>query len=214
MPETLEAIRAVVKPGDSTIETGVGASTVVFANGGAEHTAISPDPEEHDRVRDYCRQVGVDDSRLTFIVGLSDDVLPSLLDHDRTLDVAFIDGAHSFPFPEVDWHYITRSLKVGGTLVMDDITIPAVTEVFHHMKLEPNWRLEGVLDERAASFKLLAAPPPEVWTNQQYNKSYPDFSFASLPDRLRLQAAFRATRLGHGLAARYPSLKTAYKRVT
>jgi predicted O-methyltransferase YrrM len=215
MPETLQAIRASVKPGDSTVETGVGASTVVFASAGAEHTAVSPDPEEHNRVREYCRRIGVTDSGLTFIAGLSDDVLPSLLDHDRTLDVGFIDGAHSFPFPELDWYYITRSLKIGGRLLMDDITIPAVTEVFHHMRLEPHWRLESVLDERAASFTLLAPPPTgDTWIYQRYNRRYPDFSFAGLPERLRLQATFRATQARHGLVRRYPLLRSVYKRLT
>jgi len=215
LPETLEAIRAVVKPGDSTIEIGVGASTVVFTNGGAEHTAVSPDPEEHERVREYCRQIGVDDSRLTFTVGFSDAVLPTLLGHDRSLDVAFIDGAHSFPFPALDWYYVTRSMKSGGTLLMDDITIPAVTQVFRHMRLEPNWRLEGILDERAASFRLLAPPPPgDDWPEQKYNKGYPDFSFAALPDRLRLEVVARAAKLRHGLGQRYPVLRSIRQRVS
>ena len=184
LPETLAAIRRAVKPGDSTIETGVGASTVVFADGGANHVAVSPAPDEHQRVRDYCAQIGVDDSRTNFIVGLSDDVLPSLLGRERTLDAAFIDGAHSFPFPEVDWHYISRALKIGGRLLMDDVTIPSVAQVFRHMRLEPNWRLDGVFDNRAASFTLLAEPGPEEWTNQAYNDGFPDYGFAALPERV------------------------------
>lgn len=99
LPETLHALRASTKPGDVTLETGVGASTVVFAAAGASHTAISPDPQEHDLVREYCKRIGIDDSPLTFVAGFSEDVLPSLLSRERTLDVAFIDGAHSFPLP-------------------------------------------------------------------------------------------------------------------
>ena len=41
-PGTLEGILRSVQDGDSTIETGAGASTVVFAAAGAAHTAISP----------------------------------------------------------------------------------------------------------------------------------------------------------------------------
>ncbi|HSZ05136.1 MAG TPA: class I SAM-dependent methyltransferase [Solirubrobacteraceae bacterium] len=207
LPDTLGAIHSSVKPGDVTIETGVGASTVVFAERGASHTAVSPDPDEHKLVRDYCRQIGVDDSRIQFIVGLSDDVLPSHLSHDRTLDVAFIDGAHSFPFPELDWYYITRSLKVGGQLLMDDITISAVADVFQHMSLESNWRLDGVFDDRAASFRLLAEPMPEEWSMQPYNKRYPDFRFAAPQKRLRLESAHRIQQAGRGLARRYPILR-------
>jgi predicted O-methyltransferase YrrM len=214
LPETLHAILASVKRGDVTLETGVGASTVVFAAGGATHTAISPDPQEHQLVREYCQRIGVDDSRLTFIAGFSEDVLPSLLSRERTLDAAFIDGAHSFPFPEVDWCYITRSLKPGARLVLDDITIPSVEPVHRHMVLEPNWRLESVLDDRAAAFTLLHAPrADDFWPAQQMNSGYPDFSFAAAPKRLKLATAHRVTEVGHSVARRSPTLRRIYKQV-
>jgi Methyltransferase domain len=213
LPETLAAIRDAVRPGDVTLETGVGASTVVFASGGASHTAISPDGSEHELLRRYCAEIGVDDSRLTFIAECSEDVLPTLLSRERTLDVAFIDGAHSFPFAEVDWCYITRSLKVGAKLILDDINIPSVEPVFRHMLLEPNWRLDGVLDNRAAAFTLLAAPrPDDFWPAQRMNSSYPDFSFAPLPKRLQLVAAYRAAELRSAVARRNPALARSYKR--
>lgn len=213
LPGALEAIRRSTRDGDSTIETGVGASTVVFAACGSYHTAISPDPAEHQRVRRYCQKVGVNDSRVTFIVGLSDDVLPSLLGRDRTLDVAFIDGAHSFPFPEIDWYYISRSLKIGGKLLIDDIPIPAVAQVFRHMRLEPNWHIDGVFDDRTAAFTLLALPEPELWANQPFNRHYPDFSFADLPTRLRLEAGYRVKQMRRSAAQRFPILRRIYKRV-
>ena len=213
LPQTLGAIRASVRAGDSTIETGVGASTVVFAAADARHTSISPDAGEHERVREYCRRIGVDDGAVNFIEGLSDDVLPSLLGRERSLDVAFIDGAHSFPFPEVDWHYITRSLKVGGKLLMDDIPIPAVAPLFRHMALEPNWRVDGVLDDRAAAFTLLASPEPEDWPHQPFNRGYPDFGFAEPPKRFELEGRYRLGQLRGGAARRYPNLVRVYKRV-
>ena len=59
LPGALEAIRRSAKHGDSTLETGVGVSTVVFAATGASHTAISPITDEHQRVRDYCQRIGI-----------------------------------------------------------------------------------------------------------------------------------------------------------
>jgi Methyltransferase domain len=213
LPETLEAIYRYAKNGHTTIETGVGASTVVFAASGANHTAISPNPSEHERVRDYCRKIGVDDSKITFIAGFSDDVLPSLLGRDRTLDVAFIDGAHSFPYPEVDWYYIARSLKIGGALLLDDIPIPAVAPVFRHMSLEPNWCLNGILDDRAAAFTLLAPPQPEDWTNQLFNRGYPDLSFANLSKRAAMKTEYRVAQLRRFAAHRFPNIRRIYKRM-
>jgi hypothetical protein len=214
LPQTLQAICRVVEPGHITLETGVGASTVVFAACGAHHTAISPEGEEHRRVLEYCQQIGVDTSRLKFVEGLSDDVLPSILTRERTLDVAFIDGAHSFPFPEVDWFYATRSLKVGGHLLMDDVPIPAVTPLFRLMRLEPtNWQFDGIMDNRAAAFTLLAASEQEYWPGQRFNDGYPDYSFAKLPTRVRLRAEFRIGRLRAAITRRYPSVARTYRGV-
>lgn len=214
LPDTLQEIRGAVRPGDVTIETGVGASTVVFAAQGAQHTAISPDPREHELVREYCRRIGVDDSKLTFIAGFSEDVLPQLLSRERTLNVAFIDGAHCFPFPEVDWCYITRALKLGARLIMDDITIPSVEPCFRHMTLEDNWRFERVLDDRGASFTLLAEPNPlDDWPAQRINAHYPDYGYAPLVRRAELTARFKVKTLRQRLSRQYPGLVGAYKRL-
>jgi Methyltransferase domain len=214
LPETLGAIARFAQPGDTTLEVGVGVSTVVFAACGANHTAVSCDPAEHERVREYCRQIGIDDSRLHFVAGMSDDVLPALLTRDRTLDVALVDGAHSFPLPVVDWHYVTRALKVGGRLLLDDIPVPAVGQVFRHMKLESGWRLDGIFDDRAAAFTLIALPDKDDdWIRQPFNVDFPDYSFAGLPRQLRLQNAYRLKRMRRRAGQRYPVLRRIYKRI-
>jgi hypothetical protein len=212
LPGTLSAIQERVRDGDRTLETGCGASTVVFAAQGAHHTSISPDPSEHENVRAYCEQIGVDPSRLDFIAVSSDSVLPELCT-DRVLDAAFIDGAHTFPYPAVDWHYVARALKIGGWLLLDDIPIPAVSFVFKYMQSDPSWRLEEILDERTAAFTLISEPTLEDWTVQPFNRR-PDYSFASLPDRARLSAASEVARLRTGLARRYPRLRTASRRMS
>ena len=210
LTETLKLIQRATPEGGSTLETGCGASTVVFASSGANHTAISPDPEEHRRVREYCEQIGVDHSRLRFIVGLSDEVLPGM-PAERTLDVAFIDGAHSFPYPAVDWYYITRMLKIGGQLVFDDVPIPSVAPLYRHMTLEPNWRFDAILDNRAAAFTLLAPPKPEEWSGQPFNRGYPDYSFAPFPLRWRLFFAHRRVELRSQVGKRFPRVREAWK---
>ena len=214
LPQTLEAIAGSVQPGDSTLEVGVGVSTIVFAASGASHTAISLDAIEHQRVREYCQRIGIDDERLNFVAGMSNDVLPRLLTCERTLDVALIDGAHSFPLPVVDWHYVTRALKIGGTLLLDDIPVPAVMQVFRHMKLDPNWRLDGIFDDRAAAFSLIATPEAEDdWRGQPFNTGYPDYSFAALPRQLRLESEYQLSQMRHKLGQRYPGLRRVYKRL-
>jgi len=213
LPETLEAVRHAVRPGDRTLETGAGATTVVFAACGAYHTAISPDPAEHRLIREYCRRIGVDDSRLEFVEGLSQDVLPSLLSRERVLDAACVDGAHCFPYAQIDWYYITRAMKVGGRLVMDDITIPSIAPVFRHMTLEPNWQLDATLDDRAAQFTLLAEPPSrDTWMLEGLNKHHPDYGFLGWRKRIRLTAEYRIRRAKILLKRRHPALVAAYLR--
>ncbi|HLI55493.1 MAG TPA: class I SAM-dependent methyltransferase [Actinomycetota bacterium] len=201
LPGTLAGLRGLLFAGAQSIEIGCGASTVIFAAAGAYHTVISPDAEEHRLVAAYCEAIGVRTDRVTFRVGYSDDILPELC-RQRFLDIAFIDGAHSFPYPEVDWHYLVKALKVGGTVVLDDIPIPSVAPLYKLMCTESHWRCDGVFDRRAGAFTLLAAPPGENWSDQAFNRSYPDNSFLPLRVRASATLAGQAERVHAALARR------------
>ena len=128
--------------------------------------------------------------------------------------MALIDGAHSFPLPVVDWHYVTRALKVGGRLLLDDIPVPAVGQVFRHMKLESSWRLDGIFDDRAAAFTLVTLPDQDDdWVHQPFNMGFPDYSFAGLPKQLRLENTYRLKQIRQRVGRRYPVLRRIYKRI-
>lgn len=212
-PGTLTAIQRIVKPGDVTFEIGAGASTVVFVAAGAWHTAVSPDPAEHELIRQYCKKIGLDDARLKFIVGRSDDVVPTHFSPERALDVAFVDGSHSFPLPVIDWHYVVRALKIGGKMLLDDIPIPAVAPIFRHMRLEPAWRLDGIFDHRTAEFTLLSEPPLAGaldWREQPFNIDYPDYNFEHIPTRIWLNAEYRLRKIRKTAGRRFPALRQFY----
>lgn len=209
-PRTLELIARFARPGWRTLETGAGASTAVFTAAGARHVAISPPADEHRRIRDWCERAGIDCGALEFVEGCSDDVLPKL-DPDH-LDMAFIDGGHSFPIPVIDWHYVARRLRVGGILVLDDVPIPAVAVVFRAMLADPGWVLLELADHRAAAFRKTAEiPEGDVWRRQAFNRSFPDYSFAGLSTRMRLQARHRAREFRRDAATRHPRLTRAYR---
>ena len=211
LPGTLAAIRGMVRPGDVTLEVGAGVSTVIFAACGAQHTSISPDPDEDALIRKYCQSIGVDDGRITFLEGFSDDVLPRHLTRERTLDVAMVDGAHSFPLPIVDWYYVARALKVGGRLLLDDVPIPATMPVFRHMRLDPHWRLDGTHDNRSAAFTLVVEPDAaDDWIDQPFNRGYPDYSFVSPSTRVQLTLADQMRAMRGVIGRRYPGLRAFY----
>ena len=56
------------------------------------------------------------------VVEASEDVLPDLQLHAE-LDLIIVDGNHTFPAPMVDWFYMTRHLRTGGVLVVDDVEL-------------------------------------------------------------------------------------------
>jgi hypothetical protein len=210
MPESLSLISELVAPGDRTVETGCGASTVVFASRGSRHTVISPDSREHDLVHEYCASIGVDDSNVTYLAASSDAVLPTLF-NGREVDLAFIDGAHSFPYPVIDWHYIAEALKVGGRILVDDVSIPAVAPVYRFMAAEDHWSFERLADDRAALFVQTALPPSENYHAQNFNR-HADYSFTSLAGRTRIQSAAMLNSARAAVSERYPRLHQAWKR--
>lgn len=166
-PATLGFIAAAVEDGDRTAETGTGASTVVFAAAGARHTAISPESEEHDSISRYCQSLEVPTDRIEFVEGFSAEVLPSYSPAEP-LDFVFIDGKHSFPHPVLDWHYLGTHLRIGGTMLLDDIRALAVEMLFRLMLADDAWRLQTTLDGEAVAFEKLAEPPAEdPWLDQR-----------------------------------------------
>jgi hypothetical protein len=182
-PETLEFIRTFTEPGMATAETGAGASTVVFAAGGCRHVAISPHVREHEAILSYCHDHGIDTRAVTMLAGRSENVLPTLSD---PLDLAFVDGAHSFPHPVIDAFYLARLLRPGGVLILDDVPIPAVGVVFRHLRHDPAWRLRALCGARAVALERVRDDRSgDPWSEQWFNRGYPDRSF--LPPRRRLQ---------------------------
>ena len=144
-----------VQPGMSTLETGSGASTIVFAAGGASHVAISPSAEEHRRILAYCRDHAIATDRLELIAQSSDLALRSTW-RQRPLDLVLFDGAHSFPFPVLDWAYVAPHLRTGGHVLVDDAYQPAVNVLVRYLRRHPAWKLEGVLGHRTPCFRKVA----------------------------------------------------------
>src|SRR4051812_7899693 len=109
--QTLERLAAVVPDGATTLETGVGESTVVFLAKAARHIAIGPDEREAEAIRAFFVEHGIPTENFEFHVGISERVLP-VLDLPQ-LDVVLIDGQHAFPAPFLDWFYTADQLRQG-----------------------------------------------------------------------------------------------------
>ena len=117
--DALAWIETHVSSDMTTLETGAGGSTIIFASTGSDHTTISPAEAEHARIRAYCQERNVPTGRVAFYPCASHEILASTW-LARPLDVVLIDGAHGFPYPTLDWVLLSPHLKVGGHVLVDD----------------------------------------------------------------------------------------------
>lgn len=165
--EVLEFIDAHVSDGMTTLETGAGVSTVLFAARGAHHTAIAPAPEEFAGIRRFCEQHGVSLDRVTLHADRSEELLPGLAPVD--LDLVLIDGSHAFPAPFIDWYYTAAALKVGGHLIVDDVQLWTGHVLKRFLDEEPGWGLRDFYAGRSAVFvKEHAFDGLPEWTDQPF----------------------------------------------
>jgi hypothetical protein len=139
-----EFMAGMVGPGDRTLETGTGISTVMFAAWGCEHLAIVPSEYQANVIMDYCNEMGIDTSHLRFDLRSSEIGLPAM-ERSPELDLVFIDGAHGFPLPIIDWFYGAGLLRRGGVVVFDDVKLPAVSNLLNsYLERDDRWeRIDG-----------------------------------------------------------------------
>ncbi|OGE19927.1 MAG: hypothetical protein A3J42_02010 [Candidatus Dadabacteria bacterium RIFCSPHIGHO2_12_FULL_53_21] len=74
-------------------------------------------------------------------------MLPLLDSKHIKIDFAFIDGWHTFDYTLVDFFYIDKMLKVGGTVVFDDADWPAVRNVCRFIATNLEYSVYNLPDE-------------------------------------------------------------------
>lgn len=199
----LEWLEDELREGMSTLETGSGASTIVFAAAGTEHVAVTPDPDEEARIRAECVRFGVSSERVSFEIGFSHGVLPRL--PERALDVVLLDGAHGFPYPVLDWWYVAPHVKIGGCILLDDAYMPPVGVIVDHARTSRAWDVERAVGYRTVVVrKLTDELPPFDWEGERIGGR---MTFRYLPPAERIVAGARhrafSTRAGLALVEVY-----------
>jgi len=192
----LEWLERNVEAGMQTLETGSGASTIVFAAKGADHVAVTPDPTEEERIRAEADRRGIPTERVSFLVGPSHEVLRAL--EPRALDLVLIDGAHGFPYPMLDWWFLAPNLKVGGRMLLDDAYMPPVGALVDALRAQPGWEVVETVGYRTVVVRKLAEGLPGFdWGGERVGGP---MSFRYLPPAERGVAAVRhrifSSRLG------------------
>ncbi len=152
--------------GMNTLETGAGKTTLLFIEKQTNHHAITPSNDEIELIKQEAKKLGLNCSMANFHRGLSQEILPNLLEA-QNLDVALIDGGHGFPIPAVDWLYCAPKLKIGGTLIIDDIDLWTGKMLVDVLRGEPEWRFEEIKKGRTAIFTKIDKFEAREWCDQK-----------------------------------------------
>lgn len=171
-------------------ETGTGKSTLLLSHVSAQHVVFALDDRGHGDSLDSVRGSPLlRGETVEFVVGPSQATLPAHR-FARPLDVALIDGAHAFPFPHLDYYFLYPHLAAGALLVVDDVHLRAVNDLFRFLRTDSMFTLLEV-ERTTAFFRRTDAPlfDPfgDGWWLQPYSRRvWPPL--AGLPLREALKA--------------------------
>jgi hypothetical protein len=171
-PEVLSGIAKhadAMKPIEYSVETGTGKTTLLFSHISKHHTVFTIDfGESLSKVRN-CPILRSD--VVEFVEGPSQLTLPRHV-FDAKAQIVLIDGPHGYPFPDLEYYYLYPILDEGGLLLVDDIHIPSINNMFRVLKADDMFDLVEVIGE-TAFFRRTSAPMlnplGDDWWLQKYN---------------------------------------------
>ncbi|HJQ73773.1 MAG TPA: class I SAM-dependent methyltransferase [Gaiellaceae bacterium] len=188
-------------------ETGTGKSTLLFSHASARHTVFTlDDAGAGDSLRAVRESPLLRRDAVEFVVGPSQRTLPAYR-FVEPLDAVLIDGAHGFPFAQLDYYHLYPHLAPGALLVLDDVHIRAVNDLFRVLRDDAMFALLEVV-RTTAFFARTEAPALDPlgdgWWLQGYNRRVlPPLAGLPFAERLkalipaRVKAGFRRRRGSH-----------------
>jgi hypothetical protein len=151
-------------------ETGCGATTLLLSHLSQSHTVFSLDMG--GSVSSVLDSPLLRPGVVKFVEGPSQRTLPQFR-FDANLQLALIDGAHAYPFPDLEYYYLYPHLDAGALLVIDDIHIRSIYNLFEFLRRDAMFRLEDVV-RTTALFSRTDAPTfdpfGDGWEQQGYNR--------------------------------------------
>lgn len=146
---------------------------------GAHHTILDPNQNttwEGVGIHNL-KQSGF--SSFDLVEEKSEFALPNILkENEGAFDFILVDGWHTFDHTLLDCFYAIRLLKVGGYLVVDDVTFPGIRRVVDYLIQYPCLTFEGAVTvKRKASFKKqivisLCSLIPKSLKQRVFSKSF------------------------------------------
>ena len=156
-----------------SVETGVGKSTLILSHCSERHVAFAADMGGDSLSKTESSHL-LNKSRVEFVVGFSQQTVPAYR-FPCQVDFALIDGAHGYPFPEIDYYFISPHLSTGAILVIDDLHIPTIQNMFQVLKQDAMFKLDKIVDTTAFLRRTeapMSDPLGDGWYLQNYNRRY------------------------------------------
>lgn len=156
-----------------SVETGTGKSTLVLSHCSQAHMVFAQDDRGHgDSLMRVQGSPLLRRDAVTFVVGPTQRTLPAQV-FDQPIDLAMLDGPHGYPFPELEYYHVYQHLAEGAVLIVDDIHIPTVFNLFAILREDEMYRLAEVVQTTAFFIRTAAPrfdPLADGWWLQPYNK--------------------------------------------
>jgi hypothetical protein len=155
----------------NSVETGCGRSTVLFSQMSRHHTVFAID-SERSISRNAISSGLLRKETVEFIEGPTQQTIPRYTFKEK-LQAALIDGPHGYPFPDLEYYHIYPHLDSGSILIIDDIDIPTVRNMFNVLRKDNMFQLVEVVRTTAFLKRTDAPvfdPKGDGWWLQGYNR--------------------------------------------
>jgi hypothetical protein len=169
-----DALRAIAKHGCSrtirhSVETGCGATTLLLSHLSENHTVFAVDIG--GSVTNVRRSPLLRENVVSFVEGPTQCTLRQH-EFGEKLQLAIIDGPHAYPFPDLEYYFLYPYLESGALLVLDDIHIRSINNLFQFLRSDDMFRLDEVVRTTAFFTRTDARtfdPLGDDWSQQRYN---------------------------------------------
>jgi hypothetical protein len=191
------------RPIQHSVETGCGVSTLIFSNLSPDHTVFAVD--YGDSITNTKASELFSAATTTFVEGPTQKTLPAY-EFRSKLQAALIDGPHAFPFPQLEYYYIYPHLEEDALLMIDNMWMPSIHDLFEFLKADEMFRLVDVVNW-TAFFRRTSAPVFDplgdgFWL-QKYNQRIVKHEMLKerfnrpLPDIVRALVRYARRKLEH-----------------
>jgi hypothetical protein len=154
----------------NSVETGSGASTLLFSHLSEHHTVFALDGGSGS-ITNVRRSPLLRQDVVTFVEGPTQATLPQYHFTEK-LQLVLIDGPHGYPFPDLEYYFLYPHLETGALLILDDIHIPTVHNLFQFLRRDAMFDLDEIV-QTTAFFKRTSAPTfdpfGDGWWRQNFN---------------------------------------------